>query len=209
MLKIGLTGGIGSGKSTICKLFKELGVPVIDSDEIAHALVEPGTSALHMITKLFGHQVLQEDGSLNRAQVREQVFNDKIKREQLESLLHPLIRKEMQRQINALNSPYVILAIPLLLEKAWQENLDRVLVIDCSEAQQRERVIKRDESSAQTIDLIMFSQIQRDVRINAADDIIDNTGSLDALRGQINRLHQRYLKLVSLNGITQHTKKDI
>ena len=199
MLRIGLTGGIGSGKSTVCDIFRELGVPIIDSDEIARDLVEPGTPALQQITRLFGTQVLLEDGHLDRAQMRELVFGSECKREQLESLLHPLIRQEMQRQISTLNTPYVILAIPLLLEKQWQQQLDRVLVIDCSEAQQRERANKRDGSSLQTIERIIASQIQREDRVSAADDIIDNSGALDSLHAQVERLHHRYLTLGANN----------
>ena len=199
MLRIGLTGGIGSGKSTVCDIFRELEVPIIDSDEIARDLVEPGSHALQQIIHLFGAQVLLEDGRLDRAQMRELVFGSECKRKQLESLLHPLIRQEMQRQISTLNAPYVILAIPLLLEKQWQQQLDRVLVIDCSEAQQRERANKRDGSSRQTIERIIASQIQRKDRVSAADDIIDNSGALDSLRVQVERLHHRYLTLGANN----------
>ncbi len=199
MLRIGLTGGIGSGKSSVCAIFRQLGVPIIDSDEIARDLVQAGSEALQQIVTLFGSQVIQPDGTLDRPRMREIVFNDKHKREQLEALLHPLIRQEMQRQINLLNSTYVILAIPLLLEKGWQHQLDRVLVVDCSETLQKERAGKRDGSSNHTIDRIIASQIQRDGRIAAADDIIDNSGSLDSLRNQVVRLHQRYLALGTNN----------
>ncbi|MEN8169486.1 MAG: dephospho-CoA kinase [Pseudomonadota bacterium] len=199
MLRIGLTGGIGSGKSTVCEHFHELGVPIIDSDKIARDLVAPGTVALQQIAALFGAQVLQNNGSLNRAQMRKLIFDDEGKRQQLESLLHPLIRQEMQRQIDALNTPYVILAIPLLLEKQWQHQLDRVLVVDCSKEQQQERAGKRDGSSIQTIEQIILSQIDRDARISAADDLIDNSGSLESLHDQVTALHQRYLTLASNN----------
>ena len=195
MLRIGLTGGIGRGKSSVCTIFHELGVPIIDSDEIARDLVKPGSEALQQIAALFGDQVIQQDGSLDRPRMREIVFNDKGKREQLETLLHPLIRQEMQQQINLLDSVYVILAIPLLVEKGWQHQLDRVLVVDCSETLQKERAGKRDGSSIQTIERIIASQIQRDARIVAADDIIDNSGSLKSLRNQVEVLHHRYLAL--------------
>lgn len=199
VLRIGLTGGIGSGKSTVCDLFRELGAPIIDSDIIARELVEPGRPALAQITRLFGKQILQQDGSLNRARLRERVFNNEQQREQLESLLHPLIRQEMQRQIASLDAPYVILAIPLLLEKGWQQQLDRVVVVDCSEQQQRERAGGRDGSSTQTIEQIITSQISRDRRLAAADDIIDNSDSLDSLRHQVERLHHHFLNLAANN----------
>ena len=193
MLRVGLTGGIGSGKSTACKIFIELGVPVIDSDAIARDLVQPGTQTIKQITVLFGDEVLQQDGHLNRGLIRELVFNDKGKREQLESLLHPLIRQQMQQRIETLNTPYVILAIPLLLEKHWQHQLDRVLVVDCSEEQQLDRAGKRDGGSPQIIARIIASQISRAERLAAADDVLDNSGSDEALRKQIEALHQRYL----------------
>lgn len=200
MLRIGLTGGIGSGKSTVCAIFRELGVPVIDSDEIARELVAPGSAALQQITTRFGPQVVRDDGSLDRQQMRELVFNDPGKREQLEAILHPLIRQEMERQIALLHAPYLILAIPLLLEKGWQQQLDRVLVIDCSEELQRQRAARRDGSPAQTIDRIIASQIERDARLAAADDRIDNGGSLASLRAQVEALHHHYLALSSRNG---------
>lgn len=199
MLRIGLTGGIGSGKSTICHIFHEFGIPIIDSDVIARELVEPGRPALQQIVTLFGEQVLQQDGSLNRAKMRELVFSNEQHRKQLESLLHPLIRLEMQQQISTLDSPYVILAIPLLFEKGWQQQLDRVVVVDCREEQQRERSGLRDGSSTQTIEQIIASQISRDKRLAAADDIIDNSGSLKSLRTQIYTLHQRYLAMAANN----------
>lgn len=199
MLRIGLTGGIGSGKSTVCDLFHKLGVPIIDSDKIARELVAPGTAALEQIAGLFGAKLLLEDGSLDRKQMRELVFANESKREQLEAILHPLIRQEMERQITLLTSPYVILAIPLLLEKGWQHQLDRVLVIDCSEELQRQRARERDGSSTKTIERIIVSQIPRERRIAAADDLIDNSGARDSLRKQIETLHRRYLTLSTNN----------
>ncbi len=199
MLHIGLTGGIGCGKSTVCELFREYGIPIIDSDIIARELVEPGAPALQQITNFFGEQMLQQDGSLNRAKMRELIFNNRQQREQLESILHPMIRQEMLRQLSTLESPYVIIAIPLLLEKGWQQQLDRVVVVDCSEEQQRERAAQRDGSSAQTIEQIIASQISREERIAAADDVIDNSLSLESLRGQIYTLHQCYLTIATNN----------
>ena len=199
MLRIGLTGGIGSGKSSVCEIFREFGIPIIDSDIIARTLVEPGSPALQQISLLFGEEMLQQDGSLDRAKMRERVFSNEQQREQLESLLHPLIRQQMQQQISRLDSPYVILAVPLLLEKGWKQQLDRVVVVDCSEEQQRERAAQRDGSSAQIIDQIIASQISREKRIAAADDVIDNSRTLESLRSQIHTLHQRYLTMAANN----------
>ena len=199
MLLIGLTGGIGSGKSYVCEIFRALGVPVIDSDVIARELVEPESKVLKQIASLFGDQVIQQNGSLNRALMRELVFNDENKRKQLEALLHPLIREEMQRQIDTLRSAYVVLAIPLLLERGWQQLLDRVLVIDCAETQQLQRAVSRDGSSQETIKNIMDSQIRREERLATADDIIDNSGSIESLHSQVEALHHHYLKLASNN----------
>jgi dephospho-CoA kinase len=208
MLNIGLTGGIGSGKSTVCTIFRELGVPVIDSDEIARELVAPGSAALQQITAHFGTQLLQEDGRLDRKQMRELVFNNPHKREQLEAILHPLIRQEMERQITLIHAPYLILAIPLLLEKGWQQQLDRVLVVDCSEGLQRQRATRRDDSSVHTIDHIIASQIPRSARLAAADDLIDNSGSAASLRAQVEALHHRYLALSAING-SPHPQKTL
>lgn len=199
MLRIGLTGGIGCGKSSVCELFAELGAPIIDSDQIAHELVEPGNEALEHIVHQFGSEMLQADGSLHRSRMRELVFQDENKRQQLEVLLHPLIRQEMQRQLDALDTPYAILAIPLLLEKGWQQQLDRVVVVDCSESQQLERTQQRDGSSSETIRRIIKSQIGRTERLEAADDIIDNSGEPATLTPQVEALHQHYLQLASNN----------
>lgn len=199
MLRVGLTGGIGSGKSRVCGLFAELGIPVIDSDQVARELVLPGSPALQQIVTLFGDGVLQADGSLNRAYMRELVFADREKRRQLEALLHPLIRKEIEQQLQRINAPYAILAIPLLLEKGWQQQLDRVLVIDCSEAQQLERALQRDGGTSEAIQQIIDSQLSRKERLSGADDIIDNSGMLADLRPQVEALHKYYLQLAANN----------
>lgn len=197
MLRIGLTGGIGSGKSSVSRIFIELGAPVIDSDQIAHQLVRPGSPALEQLTQIFGKEVLLNDGSLNRQHLRNIVFSDAAKRQALESLLHPLIRQEIDRQVEQLSAPYVIIAIPLLLEKGWQHQLDRVLVVDCDERQQFERAHKRDGSSRETIEAIMDSQVGRATRLAAADDTIDNSHSTDYLRPQVEALHQQYLAMAA------------
>ncbi len=195
MLRIGLTGGIGSGKSVVCNIFRELGVPIIDSDEIARSVVQAGSPVLQQIKHEFGNDILLPDGSLDRSRMRELVFSDERKRQKLEALLHPLIRAEMEEQIATISAPYVILAIPLLLEKGWQQYLDRIVVVDCSESQQIERACARDNSTNDLITRIIASQISREERLAAADDIIDNSGQLSSLYEQVRGLHHAYLHL--------------
>ncbi len=195
MLRIGLTGGIGSGKSTVCRQFAKYGIPVIDTDIIAHDIVKPGEEALTLLTETFGHDILHADGSLNRQALRTLVFQDEAKRRQLEGLLHPLIRRRMQALLKCQTSPYVILAIPLLFEKGWQSEVDRILVVDTTEALQRSRTMARDGMDAQTIQRIMQSQTSRQRRMAEADDIIHNDADYDKLERQVEALHQHYLKL--------------
>lgn len=195
MLLIGLTGGIGSGKSTVCQLFAQLGVPIIDTDTIAHALVEPGQPALKQLEAIFGHEIIDQQGHLDRAILRERVFSDASERQRLESILHPLIRSKMQRELKMLRASYVIIAIPLLLEKGWQNEADRILVVDTDESLQIERTIKRDGISADEVKRIMQTQVSRQQRIDAADDIIHNDGKREALKAQVLNLHQHYLQL--------------
>lgn len=195
MLRIGLTGGIGSGKTTVCRLFSELGTPIIDTDKIAHALVAPGQPALDQLSKAFGEEILDQEGQLNRAVLRERVFNDDTARQQLEALLHPLIRTEMRRQLKMLRAKYVIIAIPLLLEKGWQDEVDRILVVDTDEGLQVERTAHRDGISEEQVGRIMLTQVSRHQRLASADDIIHNEGDLDTLRKQIKHLHNNYVQL--------------
>lgn len=197
MLLIGLTGGIGSGKSTVCDYFRQLGVPIIDTDIIAHELVQPGRPALEQLVQLFGPQIVLADGSLDRATLRRQVFDNAAERQRLEELLHPLIRQEMGHQLEQLDAEYVIIAIPLLLEKQWQHQLDRVLVVDCSVEQQMDRATNRDGGSRQLISRIIASQVDRQSRLNAADDVLDNSGNLESLQQQISTLHHHYLELAA------------
>lgn len=195
MLRIGLTGGIGSGKSTVCQMFAELGIPVIDTDAIAHQLVAPGQPALKQLTSAFGPDILDQEGQLDRALLRERVFGDAEKRHQLEAIMHPLIRLQMQEQLKALNAAYVIIAIPLLLEKGWQSEVNRILVVDVDEALQVERTVKRDNITIDIARQIMRAQLPRQQRLEAADDIIHNEGDSTALRAQVENLHMRYLQL--------------
>ncbi len=199
MLIIGLTGGIGSGKSTVAELFGRLGVPVIDADQAARDVVAPGEPALETVIGRFGSEMLNPDGTLNRARLRERIFADTAARQELEALLHPLIRSRMQAQLDALDTPYAILSIPLLIESDRADTVDRVLVVDVPERQQIERVCRRDGISHTQARAILAVQISRDTRLAAADDIIDNSGSPAALEKQVQTLHLKYLALAGCN----------
>lgn len=193
MLTIGLTGGIGSGKSEVSRRFEALGIVVADADLAARVVVEPGQPALAAISKHFGNDILSPDGSLNRALLRQKIFANADDKAWLESLLHPLIASEIQRQLDDAQSPYSILSSPLLLETEQWRNVDRILVIDTREEVQITRSCRRDSNSEAQIRSIMASQIARDERLKRAHDIIDNNGSISALQEQVERLHQQYL----------------
>ena len=195
-LKIGLTGGIGSGKSTVTELFQSLSVPVIDADIIAHQLVEPGQAALKIISQTFD-DILQADGSLNRTKLRSMVFADPDKKKQLEAILHPLVFQRMDEQARQLDAPYCILSIPLLLETHSNHRVDRILVIDCPTELQHQRVKQRDNLENEQIEQIIASQISREQRLKQADDIIDNSKSVTELAEQVKNLHNLYLSLVN------------
>ncbi len=192
MLKIGLTGGIGSGKSTVCRLFQELGVAIVDADLIARQLVEPGQPALSRLVDHFGGQILNADGCLNRAKLRNLVFSDADKKLQLENILHPLVYTRIAAEIEQLQGNYCIVAIPLLLETGKAEIVDRVLIVDCSVENQLERVIHRDNLSREQVLSIIASQIPRQQRLTLADDVIDNSTTPAQLAEQVKRLHNSY-----------------
>ena len=192
MLKIGLTGGIGSGKSTVCRLFQEHGVAVVDADLIARQLVEPGQPALSRLVEHFGVQILNADGWLNRAKLRDLVFSDAYQKQQLENILHPLVYERIASQVKQLQGNYCIVAVPLLLETGKAEIVDRVLVVDCSVENQLERVIHRDNLSSEQVLSIIASQIPRQQRLTLADDVIDNTTTPAQLAEQVKRLHNSY-----------------
>ncbi len=192
MLTIGLTGGIGSGKSTVSTLFAELGVPVIDADVAAREVVEPGEPALSEIAARFGEEILNPDGTLNRSKLREAVFADPTARKELEAILHPRIRSRMAEQLSALEAPYTILSIPLLVESGGAYNLDRVLVIDLPEDEQLNRVCQRDGIGREQAAAILQAQCSRSERLAIADDVIENSGDLAALKAQVLALHRKY-----------------
>lgn len=195
MLIIGLTGGIGSGKSTAARCFAELGVPIIDADEVAREAVLPGSEGLRELTEHFGGDMLNADGTLDRARLRKLIFSDPTQRHALEDILHPRIYTDMRRRIAELSAPYCLAVLPLLVETGEYHFVDRILVVDVAEEVQRARAQARDGASAETIDAMMQAQTSRDTRLAAADDIIDNSADQAHLRQQISTLHRRYLAL--------------
>jgi dephospho-CoA kinase len=195
MFTVGLTGGIASGKSAASAHFEHLGAPVIDTDLLSRELVEPGQPALDEIVALFGEDVLDDTGRLDRARLRRQVFAEPGLRKQLEAILHPRIRTEMLRRAAAADYDYVVLVIPLLFETGQQTLVDRVLLIDVPAAVQRARAMARDGVDAGQIDAILDAQVDRETRRQLADDIIDNDGQLESLLAEVERLHPLYLEL--------------
>lgn len=195
MIVIGLTGSIGSGKSTVAHLFAERGVPIIDADVLAREVTEPHTPAYQAITTRFGSDILNDDGTLDRGSLREIIFKQPTERSWLEALLHPIILKRMQEEIAKLHADYCIAVIPLLLETEAATFIQRILVVDIPEETQVERATLRDNATHEQIKAIINTQISRDHRLTRADDIITNAGSPAELAKQVEALHQKYLKL--------------
>ncbi len=195
LLRIGLTGGIASGKSTVADLFAALEVPVIDTDKIAREVVEPGQPPLEKLVERFGTGILTPDGHLDRPKLREIVFSDPRARADLEALTHPAIGSAVEAMAAAAGGPYQILVIPLLVEKGLGKRLDRVLVVDCPETLQLRRLQARDGSSPAQAQAILDAQASRTARLKAADDVIRNESDVAALRQQVEALHRRYLEL--------------
>ena len=193
-LLIGLTGGIASGKSTVAQRFMDLGVPVIDADVAAREVVAPGKLGLQQVIDRFGSRVVAENGELDRRALRELVFSDSGARRDLEAILHPLIRAEMDRSAAAAVGPYIVMAIPLLIEGGARDRVDRILVVDVDEAVQLQRVMARDHCSAEQAQAILASQAPRSARLAAADDVLPNGGTVTELRQAVDRLHQQYLR---------------
>lgn len=198
MFIVGLTGGIGSGKSTVANLFADKAVPVIDTDIIARKVVAPGTSGLDQIKKVFGNTVITGQDKLDRTALRKIIYSDNKKRKQLEDILHPLIREKAQYQINNLDNDYCIIVIPLLIETGHPYKLDRILVVDCDEQIQIERTIARDNYDEVQVKKILASQVDRKTRLAKADDIITNNTDLDMLTNQVNQLHLKYSRLAQV-----------
>lgn len=198
MYVVAITGGIGSGKTTVANQFAELGIEVVDADIIAREVVEPGTPALAAIAAHFGTDVIAPDGRLDRRQLRERVFTDPQAKGWLNALLHPLIRSEMQRQCAAARSPYCLLVVPLLVENRLTALANRVLVIDVDEATQIERTCRRDGVSREQAEAILAAQASRTERLAAADDVLDNqNGTPEAIKSRIFALHETYLAFAS------------
>jgi dephospho-CoA kinase len=198
---VGLTGGIGSGKSAAAQVFEELGATVIDTDAIAHALTAPGGAAIAPIRAAFGADYLTPEGALSRTRMRELVFADAAKKRLLESILHPMIRARTGELARAARSPYVILMVPLLIESHdYRTRCQRILVVDCPEQLQLARVMARSSLDAAQVRAIMTSQVTREARLAAADDVIDNSQDPAHLRRQVEALHARYLQLAAAAG---------
>ncbi len=195
VFKVGLTGGIGCGKSTVTRIFADLNVPVIDADDIARQMVTTGQSVLRLIEQAFGANSLNADGSLNRDYIRELVFNDASQKQKLEAIIHPLVYQTIEQQLALLNTPYCLISIPLLFETNRTDFVDRILVVDCPVETQIERVMKRDELTVERVQSIIASQVSRADRIDRADDVIDNTKTNTELAKQVEKLHNLYLSL--------------
>ncbi|MCG7984351.1 MAG: dephospho-CoA kinase [Candidatus Thiodiazotropha lotti] len=195
MLVVALTGGIGCGKSAVSTHLESLGVPIIDADHLAHQLVQPGTPALVDIQNVFGGSVIDNRGCLNRTALRNIVFDEPQQREQLENILHPRIRAAMEAWMKSQTAEYVVLVIPLLFETGQQTLADRILLVDCYESNQIDRVLQRDKLSRKQVQQIIASQANRQTRLQGANDIIENNSTYENLIKATNDIHEKYLKL--------------
>lgn len=194
---VALTGGIGSGKSTVANEFTKLGVPIIDADVIARQVVEPDTPALQAIKYRFGDNILNADGSLNRSALRQKIFSSPEEKRWLNNLLHPLIHAETLRQFQTADGPYLLWVVPLLVENGLQQKAQRVLVVDVSRNIQLERTLARDGTSREQAENILAAQATREQRLAYANDIIDNNGNQTQLASRVAELHRLYLKLAA------------
>ncbi|MBS1270301.1 MAG: Dephospho-CoA kinase [Gammaproteobacteria bacterium] len=192
MLKIGLTGGIGSGKTAVSDRFEALGVPVIDTDVLAREVVEPGEPALDELVATFGLEILQDDGRLNREHLRALVFTVPQAKQRVEAILHPAIRERLRVRLAELDAVYCVIVVPLLVETNFQEMVDRVLVVETPREQCIRWVMERNGMARRTVEQIMESQARSGERLHVAHDIIYNNGSLDELKAKVDRLHARY-----------------
>jgi dephospho-CoA kinase len=195
VLRIGLTGGIASGKTTVANMFADCGASIIDTDVIARDLVRPGTSSLAEIRRQFGDGVISGDGSLDRAALRKIVFDDEASRIDLENILHPRIREVVMRSSALVDGPYQIIVVPLLIESPLRDFVDRIVVVDCDAEIQLKRLLSRDSETPEQAKRIIAAQSSRQSRIDIADDIITNDGRIDDTRKQVDALHRYYLKL--------------
>jgi dephospho-CoA kinase len=200
MLRIGLTGGIGCGKSTVAGLFARHHVPVIDSDLIAREVVAPGQPALEEIVQTFGRQMLQADGSLDRAALRETVFHDRQALERLNAIVHPRVREAIAAGLGQLDAAYCIVVVPLLIEAGMTDLVDRILVVDCDRDVQLARLLGRDGMTRELAEAILARQADRQTRLAQANDVIDNNGDIAGLTAQVDALDRRYRGLAAARG---------
>jgi dephospho-CoA kinase len=196
-LRVGLTGGIASGKSLVANMFAKLGAELVDADQIAREVVAPGEPALSAIRDAFGAEVLNSRGELDRAALRKLVFADADKRRRLDALLHPLIRARLLARLDRVRRPYTIIAVPLLVETDFAALVDRVAVVDCPESTQLERLMRRDGIPRTEAVAMIAAQADRTTRLRAAHDVIDNSGDVEGTRRQVAQLHHRYLELAN------------
>lgn len=195
MFLIGLTGGIGSGKTTVSKMFEELGVPVVDADVVSRELTACGGKAVEAVRAAFGGGSVDDQGAMNRAFIRERVFRDENEKKKLESILHPMIQKECLDRLASLKAPYAVVSVPLLVESAfWLQKVDRVLVIDLPEEEQIKRTVKRDSLTEEIVKKIIAKQASRKERLNAADDVIENYSDVSSLRLSVAKLHKNIMQ---------------
>ncbi len=200
MLRVGLTGGIASGKTTVARLFGELGAGIVDTDIVAREVVAPGQPGLEAVGAEFGSGVISDSGELDRRALRDIVFADPDERRKLEALLHPLIRANALEQIERLDAPYALVIVPLLVETGFGALVDRIAVVDCSREAQLERLMARDEIGPTDAEAILNAQVDRESRLARADDVIDNGGSLEATRERVGVLHAKYVQASGSEG---------
>jgi len=193
MLRVGLTGGIASGKSTVAELFAALGAPIVDTDVVAREVVAPGTPGLEEVRAAFGEAVITASGELDRRAVRRLVFSDPERRRRLEAILHPRIRAQTLARIESIDAPYVIVVVPLLVETGFSSLVDRILVVDCPRQAQLQRLLARDGITRSEAEAMLDAQVDRKRRLASADDVLDNGGRLDATRDRVRQLHSTYL----------------
>lgn len=197
MLRIGLTGGIASGKTTVSEHFSKLGATVIDADQIARQVMEIGQKAYSLIIDAFGPEVLNQNKEIDRDYLRRRVFDDNEERKRLEAIVHPLVRNEIQKKTQELDEGYCIIVVPLLVEAGYFDLIDRILVVDTTIENQQERLKARSGLDQEQIKKIMASQVDRKTRLSHADDVIENNSDIKKLEEQVESLHQKYLKLAS------------
>ena len=203
---VGLTGGIGSGKTTVANMLAELGAYLVDTDLIAHALTKENGAAISSIESAFGSEFILPSGAMNREKMRELVFSQPGEKKRLEAILHPLIREKTELAARESNGIYTIFVVPLLVESgSWKQSVSRVLVVDCSEQIQVHRVMSRNGMTREQVRSIMLTQASREQRLNVADDVILNEGPLDEIKVNVRRLHDKYVKL-STDGRTNNTQ---